>query len=63
MKIFMILSIAALLLTGDSVPPTFATRWLALPTAIDLETFQAARAAANRPSFCPYAWYGACRIS
>ena len=44
--------------------PSFEQRWVMLPPSMALETFQAARAAAQRPSFCK--WNGPdtpCRVS
>jgi hypothetical protein len=44
--------------------PSFQGRWVAMPAAISWATFEAARKASERPSFCK--WFGAegdCRIS
>ena len=35
-------------------PVTFKTRWVQLPSAMSLETLQAARKASAHPSFCMY---------
>jgi hypothetical protein len=43
---------AAVQLTRDSVPLVFGDRWVAMPVAMPLHTFEAARAAAARPAFC-----------
>jgi hypothetical protein len=44
-------------------PPSFKDRWpKGLPAAMSLEAYLTARKASERPSFCEYAWYGACRL-
>jgi hypothetical protein len=42
----------------------FDARWVSLPPSIALETYEAARKASGRPSFCMYHDIGtACRVS
>jgi len=44
------------LLAGWFAPPAhiFEQRWVSMPAAISWQTFQAARAASARPSFCTW---------
>jgi hypothetical protein len=44
-------------------PVTFKQRWPEMPPAMSLETLQAARKAAARPSFCQWDFPGTpCRV-
>jgi hypothetical protein len=62
-------AIATLVWLAIPRPSTFEKRWpIALPPAMSLQTFNAARKASGRPSFCTYhhprAHFGAdCRWS
>jgi hypothetical protein len=48
-------AIAVLVWLAIPRPSTFERRWpIALPPAMSLQTFNAARKAAERPSFCAY---------
>jgi hypothetical protein len=48
-----ILVIAAVLLTQDSMPPSFGARWVSMVPAIDLETYrESRRQAAGVLSLC-----------
>jgi hypothetical protein len=56
---------ALALLAGWFAPPghSFEQRFVRMPPAMSWATFQAAKASAARPAFCPYAWFDRCRIS
>jgi hypothetical protein len=44
--------------------PSFQGKWVSLPPSIAIETYEAARKASGRPSFCMYHDTGtACRLS
>ena len=57
-------AIAVLVLLAMPGPNSFERRWpVALPPAMSLQLFQAARKASERPTFCMYVHYGsACWI-
>jgi hypothetical protein len=52
------------LLAGWFAPPahSFEQRFVRMPPAMSWQTFEAARAVASHPSFCPVAWADKCRI-
>jgi hypothetical protein len=68
-KLGHVLSALAMLLAaiaGWLAPPErrFEQRFVSMPPAMPLETFLTSRAAAKRPSFCQWNYFGsACRIS
>ena len=46
----------------QSRPIGFAQRFVSMPPAMSWDTIVKARKASQHPAFCPYAWWGACRI-
>ena len=63
MKVFLItmVTVAAMILFSPR-PGVFQLRWVSLPPAMSWDTIGKARKASQHPAFCPYAWWGACRI-
>ena len=57
------LAVAAAIVCWQNRPTGFAARWVSMPAALPLEMFNAARKAAERPTYTPHCKWPRCRLS